>query len=170
MYFIREYNYSNIITEKQQDDIIKLVNYLFKSGNWDKNKPKFQTYENLFLYEELKTLKETFLNSCCDYLEIKKIHEYKMNMWCYKDNIVNTFWRNEKKSWHCHANYDEIDRISGIYYLRNPKNEGTEFENFKINPESYTWYLFPSYLLHKPPKTKSLESRYTIAADLWKMR
>lgn len=170
MNLVKEYDYSNTITEQDQKNVIKLVDYLIKSGNWDKNpeKPKFQTHKDLFLYKELEIFKKTFLHSCSDYLRINNRPEYEMFMWCYRDNIFqsHSFMRRENDLWHSHSEYE--GRISGVYYLRNLRNEGTEFENFKINAKPFMWYLYPSYLLHKPPKTKSFRNRYTIAADLWK--
>ena len=166
MEFIKEYNYSKIITEKDQKKAKNLIDDLFKTGNWDNSKPKFQTHLNLFLYEELEIFKKTFLQSCSEYLGIKNISEYKIYMWCYKTNLISNFW-DKRDLWHCH-NDSNSNAISGLYYLRNFKNEGTEFENFKINPQQYTWYIYPSHILHRPPKTKSFRNRYTIAADLWK--
>ena len=166
MEIVKEYNYSNLITDKQQKSVIKIVDKIIKSGNWEKNFPKFQTSANLFLYDELKIFKETFLYSCFKYLNIENNSNYEIKMWGYRDNRFESCKKTYKELWHKHGNIGD-NQISGVYYLRNLRKEGTIFENFKLDVKSYTWYLYPSHLLHRPPTIKSFRNRYTLAADFY---
>ena len=165
---ISGYNYSEIITNNDEISAKKEIDLLFSKGHYNKRKnfPKFQTWTNL--HEDLKFLKfkNTFLNSCQLYLD-KNFYSYKMTMWCYMDSFFNSILKNHEKQWHKHQHsLSGTLTLSGIYYLENPKNIGTEFENFKINPLPKTWYIFPSTLIHRPPKVLSFRKRYTLSADI----
>jgi len=49
----------------------------------------------------------------------------------------------------------------------NPLKESTLFkEHVILDPKPFTWYIYPSDLDHKPPKTKSKENRYILASDI----
>jgi hypothetical protein len=159
---ILKYNYSHIISKEDQKRAIKLTDNLIRKGDWHKTSPKFQTLPNLHTYEEFKIFTNTFIDSCFNYLNI--IFDYKIKMWVYRDNRFNSKKKNPSQQWHEHSS-GKLNRLSGIYYLQNLRNEGTEFKNFNVIPELYTWYIFPSHLLHKPPVIKSFRNRYTIAAD-----
>ena len=161
---IKDYNYSHIIKEEDQRKSIKFVDNLFKSGNWcqDENIPKFQTWPNLNQYDEFKIFEETFITSCFQYLNFTP--NFELRMWVFKDNRFNNIKKNQSEQWHEHSG-GSLRKISGLYYLKNLRNEGTQFKDFNIIPKQYTWHIYPSYLLHKPPVIKSFRYRYTIAAD-----
>jgi hypothetical protein len=159
----KKYDYSHIISSNDQKEAISLVYNLIKTGNWCKSVPKFQTYSDIHKYSELDIFKKTFLQSCYDYLNIN--YNAKILMWCYKDNIFNI---KKKNLWHSHCDISwGENKISGIYYLKNPLKEGTKFQNFTLEANPYTWYIYPSNLLHRPPNTKSFVNRYTLAADFY---
>ena len=159
---IKTYNYSHIITEEDQKKAIKLTDSLIKSGNWCKNVPTYQTWPNLYQYDEFKIFAETFVTSCVQYLNFTP--NFKIYIWVYRDNRFNNMKKNQSEHWHEHSK-GNLNKISGIYYLKNLRGEGTQFKHFNITPKSYTWHIYPSYLLHKPPVIKSFRNRYTIAAD-----
>ena len=161
---IKEYDYSSIIKNEDQSNLIKLIDYLIKTGNWVKDAPTFQTKLESYDYEYVKIFKKTFLKSCFNYLDLKYTINNKVIMSCYRDNIFNNLKKNQEDMWHCHEIYG---KISGIYYLKNLRKEGTEFKDFKLEVKPYTWFIYPSYLLHKPPKIKSIRNRYTLVADFY---
>jgi hypothetical protein len=164
---IKEYNYSHIIDNKHQKRAIKTIDSIFSSGNWPnvEGLPRFQTWANLNKYEELKIFEYTFLQSCLNFLDLKNI-DYKIMLWCYKNNRFNHRKKDFEDQWHKHDDPGH-NKLSGVYYLRNLRNEATEFKDFKINAKPYTWYVYPSNLLHRPPKLKSFRYRYTLAADFY---
>jgi len=166
MEIVKEFNYSNLITDKQQKNAIQIVDKIIKSGNWVKSHPKFQTHPNLFLYDEFKIFKETFLYSCFKYINYEETLNYKIRMWVFRNNRFESCKKTNEKLWHKHGNIGD-NQISGIYYLRNFRKEGTIFENFELKVKPYTWYLYPSHLLHRPPTIKSFRNRYTLAADFF---
>jgi len=159
---IKNYNYSHIISKNDNKRAINLVDNLIKSGDWCPNAPKFQTWPDLYEYEEFKIFTDTFINSCFQYLNFKS--NYKLDMWVYRDNRFDNKKKNPSNRWHEHSK-GKMNKISGLYYLKNLRNEGTQFKDFNVIPEQYTWYIYPSFLLHKPPAIKSFRNRYTIAAD-----
>lgn len=163
---VSKYNYSDIITKKDQRIAIDFVDNLIKNECWYKSHPPFQTFADLYKYKEFKIFYSTFLNSCLKYLNINNVSNYKVLMWVFRDNRFNNKQKNQEELWHEHSR-GNMNKISGVYYLRNLRNEGTEFKNYKISkPEPYTWYIYPSHLLHKPPIIKSIRNRYVISADL----
>ena len=158
-FMIKNYNYSHIISEKDQKKAINLTDNLIKSGNWCKFVPKYQTWPNLNQYDEFKIFEETFITSCLQYLNFTP--NFKVSMWVFRDNRFNNMKKDQFDLWHCHVD----GKISGLYYLKNLRNEGTQFKNFNMIPKKYTWHIYPSHLLHKPPVIKSFRNRYTIAAN-----
>ena len=161
---IKEYNYSNEISKEDQNKAIRFVDDLIRRGEWCKSFPKFQTFSYLHQFEEFELFSNTFILSCRQYLEFDCFYEIS-KMWCFRDNVFNNIKKNQLELWH-HHNKCGKKSISGLYYLRNFREEGTEFINFKIRPKPFTWYIYPSDLLHKPPKIKSFRNRYTLAANL----
>ena len=84
---------------------------------------------------------------------------------------LNYSIKNIDTLWHSHG--DKTDKkISGIFYLSNPKDvsdyasSGTEFKEFpNIIPEDFCWFIYPSYLIHRPGKIQSNLKRYVLACD-----
>lgn len=147
--------------ENNINQCIQLIDELFESGNWCPNVPKFQTWPILFEYEEFFPFAETFLNSCRLYLNTSSIKYKKVQSWCYANFNVN-----ENDLWHNHCSGGAS--LSGLFYLRNPERVGTEFIDAPgILPEDYCWYIYPSYLYHKPQNFNSKIKRYSLAADLY---
>ena len=163
---IKIYNYSNLISRKEKIKAKNKVDSLIKNGNYCKNVPSYQTWETLYEYEEFKIFLNTFIHSCFSYLgEEKSIKRLKM--WCFVDCLRNNITKDQEKQWHSHD--DGQNKLSGIFYLRNLRKEMTEFKDIDVNNLKYhpfSWYIYPSFLIHRPPKIKSIRNRYTIAADL----
>lgn len=166
MNLIRNYDYSNLITKKHQQNAIKLVNKLIRSGNWCKSSPHTQTYPDLFKYNEFNIFKETFIKSCFKYLNLTYYFNYEISMWCYRDNMIGYLMKDKNSLWHNHEELGK-NKVSGILYLKNLGKNGTEFENFELEYKSNTWFIYPSHLFHRPAKIKSLTYRYTLASDFY---
>jgi len=167
---VSSFNFSNIISEKHQNESIKLVDTLIREGNWDKSSPSFQTFPNLHFYQEFHIFLQSFLNACNAYKN-NSLNPVNIKMWCYVDNGSNFFKTKShlhNNLWHTHQQNSSFEGLSGVYYLKNDKKLATEFKSFEIKiPEDFTWYIFPSRLEHRSPKITSITKRYTIAADLF---
>jgi hypothetical protein len=86
----------------------------------------------------------------------------------YYDNWIT---KDKDAQWHHHP-----AKLSGIFYLRNPKNvsnysdAGTEFledDIPNIIPEDFCWFIYPSEYVHRPGQIQTNKKRYTLAADLY---
>ena len=168
---LKKFNFSTFITENDQNNCIELVNNLFSTENWCEAVPKYQTWANLFSYNELNSFKMSFIVSCFLYLN-KEIKNYEYNCWCYMsfDNIKKS--QNNEELWHSHER--DGHQLTGVYYLQNPKNvpnyhlTGTEFLNENISniiPEDFCWFIFPSHLIHRPGIIQSNQKRYVLSAN-----
>ncbi len=162
---VQIFDYGNMITNK---DIIKAknkVDELIKTENYCKTVHTYQTWANLYQYSEFKIFYETFITSCFLYLN-QKVNIKRERMWCYVDCARNNLKKNRDELWHEHSENGR-NKLSGIFYLINRRKELTEFKNIDHLPyKSFSWYIYPSSLLHRPPKIKSIRNRYTIAANL----
>ena len=167
---IKEYDYSNIISKKDNKKIINLVDNLFSNNVWDKNSPPLQTFPNLYEYSECNILVSSFLESCARYKN-NTLNAKIFRMWCYKDTGLNFFIKKRNRFeelWHDHQQNHTYEGLSGIYYLKNAKKISTEFKEYQIkNPKEFCWYIFPSRLQHRSPEIPFFTKRYTIAADLF---
>ena len=162
---IKSYNFSHYITKNDEDKCKKIVDELFKSDNWCKEVTEFQTWSDLHCYEEFNAFVTTFIQSCSCYLN-EEFECTNIDFWCYMDYRENNLKKKLEKTWHRHGNIGE-NKLSGIYYLINPESLVTEFKNEVIKKSSpFTWYIFPSHYLHRPPKVTHHQKRYTLAADL----
>ena len=91
-------------------------------------------------------------------------------MWCYMDHRNNPYKKKESDMWHHHITKEMkgMDGLSGIYYLRNPRNVSTLFKDGESpKPLSFIWNIFPSYLVHRSGEVKSWRKRYTLSADIF---
>jgi len=70
---IKYYDYSSIITKQDELKCLDVIDDLFKTGNWDKEVPYYQTFANLHEYSEFNIFTQTFLQSCSDYSKIISI-------------------------------------------------------------------------------------------------
>jgi len=134
--------------------------------------PKHQTNE--FLFEKnIKNfiqLKNTFLKCVSDYINSNNFNVVNWKSWAFKSE-KGTF---HKTTWHKHyienKNTQSKDiQISGLFYLTETEL-GTiyedEFFNYRIKPKLFTWYLWPSQLMHQPEPGYCNHNRYTIATSI----
>lgn len=171
---IKKYNYKNILTEEDQDLYIKIIDKIYEGGDYDKNNPGIQTPPYLFDYPEFFKLRQTFFLSCSSYLNrdvTLNLHNTEVKCWCHMNYRYKQQRDDIENYWHDH----NPTEISGIYYLKTPKTgltqfkTGTEFLDKSIgyiSPENFSWFIFPSHLIHRPGLIKSNQKRYVIAATL----
>ncbi len=173
---IKKYNFENLISTEDVDKVTIKVDELFDSDDWAKSVPHYQTWPDLFKYDQLFKFKYSFILSCYLYLN-KEVDIVDIKSWCYM-NFYSNFHRNSVKSkldilWHSHSE-DNTKKLSGIFYLSNPKDvddyssTGTFFRGCpNIVPQDFHWFIYPSYLMHRPGKIQSEQKRYILAADLY---
>ena len=164
---IQSYSYSSI-TKDHHKNIRRRLDGLFKSGDWNKHTPPFQTYGDLYVYPESKIFVDTFIDACSLY-EGRTLEVNNLVMWCYMDyrSNYNYVKKTVGKGFHKHR-MGEGNQLSGIYYLINPRNEKTIFRDCESpSPKPFTWFIHPSHLEHRPPDIKSLRRRYILGADLF---
>ena len=166
---IKSYNYTSVITKDNHQKAIKKIDDLIRKGEWDKNVPSYQTKQNLHHYSEFNIFVKTFIESCKKYKQ-ESIDIKKFRMWCYMDHRNNPYKKKESDMWHHHITKEMkgMDGLSGIYYLRNPRNVSTLFKDVESpKPLSFIWNIFPSYLVHRSGEVKSWRKRYTLSADIF---
>ena len=168
---IKKYDFKNLISLEDNINCIKVVDKLYESGNWRKKMPPYQTWRNLFTYEEFYKLKHSFIFSCFSYLNKEVNYGTPIKSWCYMNYHSEQIKQDRNKRWHSHA-INSGKKLSGIFYLHNPKDipdyesSGTEFKEFpNIIPEDFCWFIFPSHLVHRPGKIQSESKRYVVAGD-----
>ena len=68
--YIDLYNFSSLITEDDNKEIMTISKSIIDSGNYFTNSPKYQTKENLFFRSETVFLKmrQSFIYSCFMFL------------------------------------------------------------------------------------------------------
>ena len=132
--------------------------------------PKYQTKQNLFDREEFSKLKNSFIKCVSDYIDSKNFHIKDWKSWAFKSE-QGTY---HKTTWHKHyiENEDtkkEDIQLSGLFYLTETEL-GTLYENefitYRIKPKLFTWYLWPSDLIHQPEPGYNNQNRYTIATSM----
>lgn len=114
------------------------------------NHPKYQSDSNLHKYFP------SFQDSLKSIFKTIKIDK----MWCFitfpKNNIAS--------EWHSHGN--DKNKFSAICYLND--TVGTEFrDNFTIEPNINTWYVWESNIEHRPVKKYVDKLRINIVADIY---
>ncbi len=179
--YIDQYNFSSLITEEDNSELISLAKGIIDSGNYFTNSPKYQTKENLFFRQDPVMLKmrQSFVYSCFMFLG-KEVRIKNLMSWVFMTNSETVddreqFWHNH----HISDNDGTTDTVSGIWYVHipqtsNPDITGTEFSlnfpnrdnDFYLKPNNLTWNVYPSKLWHRPGITDSKEFRFVFAADM----
>ena len=180
--YIDQFNWSSLITESDNKEIMTVVKSIIDSGNYFKNSPKFQTQENLFARHEPVFLKmrQSFIYSCFQFLggEVKISN---MMSWCFMTSQKEV--EDREQNWHCHHlndNNGTTNTVSGIWYVHVPKTitnqdtAGTEFcldwknktNYFYLRPNQLTWNIYPSKIWHRPGIIDCDDYRFVFAADM----
>ena len=176
---IKKYNFSNIITQTDTEQICDIVKQIIESGNYFENSPKYQTKENLFARQETVWLKYrmSFLFACFMYLG-RETKVKGINCWSFMTKQDDN--QDRQQLWHHHHHDLTSDKLSGIMYLSIPDDitnideSGTEFtmghpetdSTFFMKPEYFTWIIYPSKLWHRPGPCPSDKNRFVLAADM----
>ena len=176
------------ISRIDQHRAIKKIDELLGEGKWCRDRPAYQTYDDLWRYGPLKIFASSFLDACekYSYMDLRrypytnlsdhsKINLKGFRMWCYMDHRNNPYVKKDWDYWHHHyvaskgVPWPEGTKgLSGIYYLRNPRNVKTLFRGQESpKPEPFTWFIFPSFLVHRSLPIKSWRKRYTLSADIF---
>lgn len=175
----RKFDFSSLITDKENQEICQIVKSIIDSGNYYTNSPRYQTKENLFGRSEPVWLKlrMTFLSSIILYLG-KEIPLSNMLAWSFMTNFDTA--ENRDNLWHNHNSNPDKKKLSGIYYVNIPDDVkdydtcGTEFApvgindpyTFFIRPLTKSWLIYPSEKWHRPGIIQSHQNRFVIAADV----
>ena len=176
---VKSYDYSSVITDSDKDEAISAIDGIIASGNYFKNSPPYQTQENVFKRSEACWLKYrmTFLTSVFFYLG-QEARVSGMTAWSFKTNLSTV--EDRDMYWHHHAKYGEGKGLSGILYLHIPEDVtdlstcGTEMApngpegdgKFFVEPNKFTWNIYPSETWHRPGIVQSEQYRYILAADV----
>jgi len=182
MNLIKKYNFSNLISQDDIDCYIRNIDEIFERCEHvdPKQHPSFQTKANLFDQKLFHKLKNSFVFSCSSYLNTS-LSGIEFKAWCYMDYYDNWKLKDHEDQWHHHIHLDYSDeelerkkKLSGIFYLRVPKVDlsydyaSTEFiDDDDIYHEKFTWFIYPSDLVHRPGKVLSNKKRYCIGADIF---
>lgn len=181
-------DYSDVFTKEDQQMMMDDIDLEIKNGFYTncENTPKYQITKNIFSEKNnlpiWKKLRLTFIESCLFYLEnvdhfIKGQNKMKvmhLNAWAYKN------WKslNETQINPFHNHNPAL--LSGVFYLKKPDdilNEvwGTEFsdtrgsngsgQSYMTSFITFSWIIFPSYMIHRTCHIDSEQPRYVIAAD-----
>jgi len=180
--YIDRYNFSSLITENDNQEIMAIAKSIVDAGHYFTNSPKFQTKENLFARPEPVWLKmrQSFIYSCFMFLG-REVKIKNIMSWVFITNASNT--EDRDTLWHNHHvsdNNGTTNTISGIWYVYIPKVStgqeytGTEFalnypdfnNTIFMEPQVLTWNIYPSKLWHRPGITDSDENRFVFAADM----
>lgn len=183
-----QYDYSCCFTEKEQELMVKDIDSMIDSGEYQHDNPLYQTKSFLFREdrsEVWKHLKETFFISCKNYLDTVEnfckdqttLSPIYAKAWGYKS------WKSSNQNQDDPApEHNHIPALlSGIFYLKIPPESstmGTEFldprsqwsastRNVHSDFIELSWCIFPGWMYHRPCLIDVEEPRYTIAADLY---
>jgi len=181
---------SEEFTLEDQNQMIKDIDHLIDVGMYEKTgeHPLYQTKIILFNEdrpEVWKRLKQSFYNACFFYMNQLgegfcktnpiNLNPVDSNAWAFKS------WKslNEKQNNNpIHSHYPAF--LSGIFYLKVPTGttQGTEFfdprdwsqstpVSYIMEPDLFSWIIFPGWLPHKSCLVDSEDPRYVIAANLF---
>jgi hypothetical protein len=177
--YIETYDFSKLITQADNQEIMRISKELIDAGLYFENSPKFQTKQNLFGRDEPVWLKmrQSFIYSCFMFIG-REVRIKGINSWVFMTKHGDEVDRNQL--WHQH-HYDlDHGKISGIWYVSIPKDvtnlelAGTEFaangadrnNTVFVRPKDLTWHVYPSKMWHRPGICDSSEYRFVFAADL----
>jgi hypothetical protein len=176
---VKKFDFSSIITEKDNDTACDIATSIIDSGNYFTNSPRFQTKENIFSRSEPIWLKYrmSFLFSVFLYLG-REVKVFNSMAWIFMTNLSTA--EDREKLWHHHHHKLDSNMLSGIFYLKIPNDVkdrdycGTEISldmpgsdrNFYIKPSDFSWIIYPSKLWHRPGITQSNQWRFVLAADV----
>jgi len=185
MNLVKKYDFSNLIFQEDIDAYIERIDEIFEIygcadySDGPINFPSFQTSATLFHDKLFYKLRDSFVFSCSCYLNTA-LTGVDFKAWCYMDYYDNWKTKDREEQWHDHAKeldfpyFEGKQKISGIFYLRVPKDDlsynyaSTEFmHNDDIYHEKFTWFIYPSDLVHRPGKVLSNKKRYCVAADIF---
>jgi len=177
----QKFDFSSIITEKDNHEVIEIVKRIVDSGNYFTNSPKYQTKENLFGRKEPIWVKYrmSFLMSLFMYLG-REVKVSNMMAWSFMTNLEGAEERDNL--WHhpWHPQPPSHKMMSGIFYLRIPDDVkdrdycGTEMapngpndeEKFFIRPTDFNWLIYPGDQWHRPGIVQSNQYRFILAVDI----
>jgi len=179
--YIDQYNFSSLITDQDNQELISIAKTIIDSGSYFTNSPKYQTKENLFFRQDPVMLKmrQSFVYSCFMFLG-REVRIKNLMSWVFMTNSETAddreqFWHNH----HVSDNNGTTDTVSGVWYAHipvttNPDISGTEFSlnfpnhdnDFYLKPKNLTWNVYPSKIWHRPGITDSTEFRFVFAADM----
>jgi hypothetical protein len=180
--YIDQYNFSSLITQDDNLQLISIAKNIIEAGGFFTNSPKYQTNENLFFRQDPVMLKmrQSFVYSCFMFLG-QEVQIKNISSWIFMTNNETTDI-NKEDLWHNHHigdNNGTTDTVSGLWYVHipitsNPELTGTEFSmnfpnhdnDFFLKPKDLTWSIYPSKLWHRPGITDSKEFRFVFAADM----
>lgn len=180
---VKEYCYSDKLSNEEVQNIINYLHENFYDcGIIDSHKPGYQTPDRINFFSIQKTefqkLKDTFLESVKQYVNqpnlIDRINsnQYNVYTWCYMNWKSSGRNNTDDELRHVH-NLTNPNAISGIFYLRLPKEQQGETEfhlggnKFKLPSNELNWFIFPSNYVHIPGKLSSNVKRYVISFDIW---
>lgn len=177
----KKFDFSSVITETDNQEACSIVKNIIESGNYFKNSPKFQTFENIFSRKETLWLKYrmSFLFAAFMYLG-REVKVSNMKAWSFMTNLEGAEDRDNLWHHHWHSINSNSKMLSGIWYLKIPDDVhdydycGTEMApngvqsdgKFFIRPTPGHWLIYPSDQWHRPGIVQSNQYRFILAADV----
>jgi len=181
---------SEHFTLQDQQEMIRDIDHLIDIGMFENtgNHPLYQTKIVLFNEDRPKVwkkLKDSFYNACyfylkqtpeyCDKHTLETLNPIDSHAWAFKSwHSLNQKQNNNPVHTHSPA------YLSGVFYLKIPDNykKGTEFfdpkssilktnGSYVIEPDLFSWIIFPGWLPHRSCLIDSEDPRYTIAANMY---
>lgn len=149
---------SKVNNKKFQQDLIK---YTLKNKCCSTSPncihPEIQSDQKVD--EEFSCIKKSINSLFTNYLETKNFKFHKKYVWIYyasKNTNTETFKHN-----HFFSGITNT-QVSALMYIT-PTDLGTDFYNFKIEPEINKWYVWHSGLYHEPEAGITKEDRIVLA-------
>lgn len=154
------------ITKKQTAEIVDEIRRIVRNGQymdvavW----PGYQTAD-ISHQKVFGPLVRSFHEAC-------EHHGYRgpfVQLWAYVDRHSRQEQFGHDRQWHNHQQAGIL--VSGVMYLVNPENVGTEFTDETVTEgRCGVWNLFQPQAVHRPGKLSTNEWRYSIAANLREWR